>query len=74
MPAINPHLLHARALQADLTASPEVWLPRRAVVATWLQELLTRARDPRYEFKAGEVGDLAALDRFFRTNHVPVAG
>ena len=69
----SSHVLHARALRADLLASPTIWLPRREVVLEWLVELLDRAKDPRYIFEVAEISDLDALDRFLRKNKVPVA-
>lgn len=70
----NPHIIHARALRADLLASPAVWLPRREIIVEWLSELLSRAQNPSYEFQAAETNDLDAVDRFLRKNKVPVAG
>jgi hypothetical protein len=74
MPTLSPHVLHARALRADLLASPTIWLPRREILLEWLSEFLTRAQDSRYVFETAETTDLDALDRFLRKNHVPVAG
>lgn len=71
MPLLNPHMLHARALRADLLANPAVWLPRREVLLEWLVELLARAQDPQYVFTSTETDDLVAIDRFLRANDVP---
>lgn len=74
MITINPHVLHARVLRADLLASPTVWLPRRDVLLDWLAEFIARAQDPRYVFETTETNNLDAIDRFLRKNKVPVAG
>jgi hypothetical protein len=67
------HLTHARALQADILAAPEVWLPRREVLLDWLRSFLVRAAKPKYELDETEASDLHALDQFLRRKHVPVA-
>ena len=69
----NEHLIHARALQADILAAPGVWLPRREIVLEWLEKFLQRVAAPRYELGETEAADLVALDRFLRKNLVPVA-
>ncbi|ACB76828.1 hypothetical protein [Opitutus terrae] len=73
MSTLNHHVLHARALRADLLASPTVWVPRREVLLDWLAELLARAQDPHYVFDATAMKDLDAVDRFLRDNKVPTA-
>lgn len=70
----NEHLIHARALQADILAAPGVWLPRREILLEWLKAFLARAAAPKYELEEGETSDLHALDRFLRKQNVPVAG
>ena len=70
----NEHLIHARALQADILAAPGVSLPRREDLLEWLKKFLARAAAPRYVFAASEADDLRALDHFLRRQEVPVAG
>jgi hypothetical protein len=70
----NEHLIHARALQADILAAPSVWLPRREILLEWLKAFLARAAAPRYELDENETSDLRALDQFLRKQKVPVAG
>ncbi|MBI5766356.1 MAG: hypothetical protein HZA93_01065 [Verrucomicrobia bacterium] len=74
MTTIKEHLIHARALQADILAAPAVWLPRREILLEWLAAFLTRAAGPRYELGETEAADLHALEQFLRRQHVPVAG
>jgi CO dehydrogenase/acetyl-CoA synthase beta subunit len=71
----NPQdsLLQARALQADILASPTVWLPRRDILLEWLTGFLTRAAVTKYVPTETEVTDLVALAQFLRTRKVPVA-
>ena len=69
----HEHLVHARALQADILAAPGVWLPRREIVLQWLEKFLQRVATPRYELGETEAADLAALDKFLRKQSVPVA-
>jgi hypothetical protein len=70
----SEHLIHARALQADIVAAPSVWLPRREILLQWLMAFLARAATPRYEMEEGEADDLRALDQFLRKQKVPVVG
>ena len=69
----NEHLVHARALQADILAAPSVWLPRREILIEWLEKFLQRVAVPNYELGETEAADLAALDKFLRKKLVPVA-
>lgn len=69
----NEHLIHARALRADILAAPDVWLPRREILLDWLNAFLARAAAPKYELDQTEEADLAALDQFLRKTKVPVA-
>jgi hypothetical protein len=69
----NEHLVHARALRADILAAPAVWLPRREILLEWLEKFLQRVAVPNYELGETEAADLAALDRFLRKKMVPVA-
>ncbi len=69
----NEHFAHARALQADINASPGVWLPRRDVLLEWLAAFLVRAGAPSYVLRENEADNLAALDQFLRRQKVPVA-
>ncbi len=69
----NKHLLHARALRADILASPGVWLPRREIVLEWLEKFLQRVAVVNYDLGETEADDLIELDKFLRTEHVPVA-
>ena len=70
----SEHLIHARALQADILAAPGVWLPRREILLEWLNAFLARAAPPGYEFVESEASDLRALDQFLRKLKVPVTG
>lgn len=72
MHTLDPRLAHARALRADLLAAPSVWLPRREVILDWLSDLVRRATAPNYAFAATESDDLVELERYLRTNNVPV--
>jgi hypothetical protein len=67
------HLNHAKALQADILASPDVWLPRREILLDWLTGFLRRATVKSYELGESEASDLTALDQFLRKRKVPVA-
>jgi hypothetical protein len=67
------HLTHARALQADILAAPDIWLPRRDILLDWLNGFLLRAKAPRYELAETEAADLKELDQFLRGKAVPVA-
>jgi len=70
----SEHLIHARSLQADILAAPDVWLPRREILLEWLKSFLLRASGTKYEIDAGEAADLRALEQFLRRKKVPVAG
>lgn len=70
----SEHLRHARSLQADILAAPDIWLPRREILLEWLKSFLVRAAAPRYELDVCEASDLRALDQFLRRQKVPVAG
>jgi len=69
----SEHVDHARALRADIMASPNVWLPRRDKLIEWLDGFLTRSESPKYELEETEAADLTALDRFLRVQQVPAA-
>jgi hypothetical protein len=69
----NEHLVHARALRADIVAAPGVWLPRREVLLEWLEKFLQRGAVPNFDLGETEAADLAALDKFLRRKLVPVA-
>lgn len=69
----HPHLVHARALRADILAAPGVWLPRRDILLEWLNQFLERAAGANYELGETEAADLVALDTFLRKRSVPVA-
>jgi hypothetical protein len=69
----HEHLVHARALRADILAAPNVWLPRREILVDWLDKFLQRVVVPNYELGETEAADLAALDKFLRKKFVPVA-
>lgn len=69
----NEHLVHARALRADILAAPSVWLPRREILLEWLETFLQRVARPSYELGETEAADLAALEKFLRKKMVPVA-
>ncbi|HVS51194.1 MAG TPA: hypothetical protein VHD62_02470 [Opitutaceae bacterium] len=73
MSSNREHLAHAHALQADISAAPEVWLPRREILLEWLEKFLQRVAAPDYELGETEADDLAALDKFLRKKMVPVA-
>lgn len=68
------HLLHARALRADILGAPEMWLPRRETLLEWLSGFLTRAAAPKYELGVTEAADLAALEHFLRKKKIPAVG
>lgn len=69
----NPeHVLHAKSLQADILAAPDVWLPRREILLNWLSDFLQRATGKNYELRETEAADLTALDQFLRKRKVPV--
>lgn len=70
----SEHLIHARAMQADILAAPNVWLPRREILLEWLKAFVARAAAPRYELGGSEASDLRALDQFLRRLKVPVTG
>ena len=67
------HLIHARALRAEITGAPEVWLPRRDTLLEWLNAFLLRAEAPKYGLGATEAADLEALALFLRKKKVPLA-
>ena len=67
----NEHLTRARALRADILAAPDVWLPRRENILSWLDSLLARSGES--EADDTTAADLAALDQFLRKKAVPVA-
>ncbi len=69
----SEHFLHARALRADILATPDVWLPRREILLEWLEGFLGRAETSRYELGPTEATDLTELDRFLRKKKVPIA-
>lgn len=69
----HEHLVHARALRADILAAPGVWLPRREILLDWLDKFLQRVALANYELGETEAEDLAALDKFLRKRSVPVA-
>ena len=69
----SEHLRHARALRADILASPEVWLPRREILVEWLDGFVRRATAPSYDLGETEAADLTALENFLRRKKVPVA-
>ncbi len=68
----SEHLLHARALRADIVAAPEVWLPRREILLEWLDGFALRAKAPGYDLGETEAADLTALDQFLRRKKIPV--
>jgi hypothetical protein len=70
----NTHLVHARALLADIQAAPDTYIPRREILTEWLSSFLVRAQAPRYDLGDTEVADLTALDQFLRGKHVATAG
>ncbi len=70
----NDSLIHARALQADILAAPDLQLPRREVLLEWLDGFVKRATAPAYEVGGTELDDLNALDQFLRKENIPVAG
>ena len=65
------HLVHARSLRANIVGAPEVWLPRREILLTWLDGFLTRVAKASYELAANEADDLRALDQFLRKQKIP---
>jgi hypothetical protein len=69
----HEHLVHARALRADILAAPSVWLPRREILLDWLDKFLQRVAVASYELGETEAADLVALDKFLRKKSVPVA-
>lgn len=69
----HEHLVHARALRADILAAPGVWLPRREILVDWLEKFLQRAITPKYELGETEAADLVALEKFLRKKSVPLA-
>ena len=69
----HEHLVHARALRADILAAPGVWLPRRETLLEWLEKFLQRVTVPNYNLGETEAADLVALDKFLRKRLVPVA-
>ena len=68
----HEHLVHARALRADILAAPAVWLPRREILLDWLDKFLQRVAVANYELGETEADDLVALDKFLRKRSVPV--
>jgi hypothetical protein len=69
----HEHTAHARTLRADIVAAPDVWLPRREILLTWLDGFLTRSARASYQLEDTEAADLRALDQFLRKQKVPVA-
>jgi len=67
------HLTHARSLIAGMQAAPDAYLPRRAILADWLDAFVARASEPRYELGSTEAEDLTALDGFLRSKDIAVA-
>lgn len=67
----HEHLVHARALRADILAAPGVWLPRRDILLDWLDKFLQRIAVANYELGETEAADLVALDKFLRKRAVP---
>jgi hypothetical protein len=65
--------IQAKALLADILGSPATVLPRRDTLVDWLKTLLARSNQKDYVADETESADLIALDRFLRTNDVPVA-
>jgi hypothetical protein len=73
---MHPHqekLVHARQLRADIAAAPDVWLPRRDILITWLDTFLTRIAAPKSVLGETDAADLVALERFLRHQKVPAA-
>jgi hypothetical protein len=68
----HEHLVHARALRADILAAPGVWLPRREILLDWLDKFLQRVAVANYELGETEMADLVALDKLLRNRSVPV--
>jgi len=66
-------LTHAQALRTAILASPEIWLPRRAILLEWLDGFVTRAASTEYELSDGDASDLNALGGFLRKRKLPVA-
>lgn len=69
----NEHLIHAKALRADILAAPDAWLPRREILLEWLTSFLLRGSAPTYKLEPTEAADLKALDQFLRRRKIPVA-
>ena len=69
----HEHVVHARALRADILAAPGVWLPRREILLDWLDGFLQRVNETNYKLGETETADLVALDKFLRKRSVPVA-
>lgn len=69
----NEHLLHARALRADILGASTVWLPRRENLLLWLNAFLKRVETPKYVLAETEAADLVALDQFLREMKLPAA-
>ena len=73
MPKLSPHVVHARALLADIHRSPDILLPRRATLTEWLDAFLVRAEAPAYHLQETEAADLIDLDQYLRTLKLPGA-
>lgn len=63
----------AKALLADIHASPSTALPRRDTLVEWLDTLVLRSHQKGYVASDEDSKDLIALARFLRVNDVPMA-
>lgn len=56
-----------------MQAAPDAYLPRRAILADWLNGFVSRASRPKYALGATEAEDLVALDEYLRGKDIAVA-
>lgn len=73
MSKYTEHRVHAQALRFNILAAPTVWLPRREALVEWLEKFIQRLASPAYALGETEAEDLAAVEKFLRTNLVPIA-
>jgi hypothetical protein len=69
----TPSPAQARSLLADIAEAPDASFPRRETIVGWLNAYLQRSERPGYEMDPADASDLVALEKFLRSQRVPVA-
>ena len=69
----NSNQAQARSLLADIQGAADQALPRRGAIVEWLDAFLVRAGVKGYQLQETEAADLASLDLYLRSEHVPVS-